>query len=210
MRNIPDNYQDFFYLIQKIGLSPVRGLFWLLFLKKGSKLPFIGSMVKIISPSKLKFGGMCFLGRNSYIDAYSRSGIDIGNNVTIRENSHIQCRSGLGPAGEGLKVGNNTYIGPNCKIGVGGLIEIGQNVQIGFSVAINSESHISYDGSYTTGKASRVGVRIGNDVWIGDSVVILDGVIIGARSTVGAGSVVTKDVLPNTTVAGVPAKKLGS
>lgn len=208
MRNIPDNYHDFFYLVQKIGLSPLRGLIWLLFLKKGSSLPFIGSMVKIISPSKLKFGSMCFVGRNAYIDAYSISGIEIGNNVTIRENAHIQCRSGLGPAGLGLKVGNNTYIGPNCKIGVGGLIEIGADVQIGFSVAINSESHISHGGSYTTGKVSRVGVRIESSVWIGDGVVILDGVIIGARSTIGAGSVVTKDVLPDSTVAGVPAKKL--
>ena len=208
MRNVPDNYHDFIYIVQKIGLSPLRGFFWLLFLKKGSKLPFIGSMVKIISPSKLKFGSMCFLGRNSYIDAHSILGIDIGNNVTIRENSHIQCRSGLGPAGEGLKVGNNTYIGPNCKIGVGGKIEIGTDVQIGFSVAINSESHIFSDGSYTTGKISRIGVRIENNVWIGDGVVILDGVTIGARSTIGAGSVVTKDVLADSMVAGVPAKKL--
>jgi acetyltransferase-like isoleucine patch superfamily enzyme len=41
---------------------------------------------------------------------------------------------------------------------------------------------------------------------IGSSATIICGVTIGANSIVGAGAVVTKNVSPNSVVAGVPAK----
>ncbi len=40
----------------------------------------------------------------------------------------------------------------------------------------------------------------------GAGVTVLAGVTIGENAVVGAGAVVTKDVAPNTIVAGVPAK----
>jgi acetyltransferase-like isoleucine patch superfamily enzyme len=43
---------------------------------------------------------------------------------------------------------------------------------------------------------------------IGSNATILCGITIGENALIGAGSVVTKDVLPNTVVAGVPAKTL--
>ena len=43
---------------------------------------------------------------------------------------------------------------------------------------------------------------------IGSGAVILGGIIIGENAMIGAGSVVTKDVPPNTTVAGNPARPL--
>ena len=49
-------------------------------------------------------------------------------------------------------------------------------------------------------------VRIANNVWIGMNAVILKGVTIGENSVVAAGSVVTKNVEPNTVVAGNPAQ----
>lgn len=49
-------------------------------------------------------------------------------------------------------------------------------------------------------------VVIGNDVWIGLNALILSGVNIGDGAVVGANSVVTKDVLPYSIVAGNPAK----
>ena len=41
---------------------------------------------------------------------------------------------------------------------------------------------------------------------IGSNATILCGITIGENALIGAGSVVTKDVLPDTVVAGVPAK----
>jgi acetyltransferase-like isoleucine patch superfamily enzyme len=48
-------------------------------------------------------------------------------------------------------------------------------------------------------------VNICDNVWIGMNATILKGVTIGENSVVAAGSVVTKDVPPNTVVAGNPA-----
>jgi acetyltransferase-like isoleucine patch superfamily enzyme len=43
---------------------------------------------------------------------------------------------------------------------------------------------------------------------IGSSVTVLCGITIGERAVVGAGSVVTKDIPPDTVVAGNPARIL--
>jgi len=44
--------------------------------------------------------------------------------------------------------------------------------------------------------------------WIGAGATILPGVTVGSGSIVAAGAVVTKDVLPNTLVGGVPARHI--
>jgi UDP-2-acetamido-3-amino-2,3-dideoxy-glucuronate N-acetyltransferase len=42
---------------------------------------------------------------------------------------------------------------------------------------------------------------------LGSGVIVLGGVRIGARALVGAGAVVTRDVAPDSIVAGVPARE---
>jgi sugar O-acyltransferase (sialic acid O-acetyltransferase NeuD family) len=51
-------------------------------------------------------------------------------------------------------------------------------------------------------------VAIESEVFVGTGARILQSLTIGERSRVGAGAVVTKNVSPNTTVVGVPAKAL--
>ncbi|HWM02844.1 MAG TPA: DapH/DapD/GlmU-related protein [Actinophytocola sp.] len=48
-------------------------------------------------------------------------------------------------------------------------------------------------------------IHIGPDVWLGAHPTVLRGVRVGAGATVGAGAVVTHDVAPGSTVAGIPA-----
>jgi len=48
--------------------------------------------------------------------------------------------------------------------------------------------------------------RVCKGASIGTGAVILSGVTIGAGALIGAGAVVTKDVAPNTVVAGCPAR----
>jgi acetyltransferase-like isoleucine patch superfamily enzyme len=60
------------------------------------------------------------------------------------------------------------------------------------------------------------GVRLGGDVEVGEGAligigaVVLPGKKIGAWAVVGAGAVVTKDVAPNATVVGVPARPIST
>ena len=49
-------------------------------------------------------------------------------------------------------------------------------------------------------------IVIGDKVWIGANATVLPGVTIGKGAIVAAGAVVTRDVPPNTIVAGVPAR----
>jgi acetyltransferase-like isoleucine patch superfamily enzyme len=49
-------------------------------------------------------------------------------------------------------------------------------------------------------------VVIGDNVWIGHDATILKGVTVGENAIIGTGSIVTRDVPPNTMVAGNPAR----
>jgi len=51
-------------------------------------------------------------------------------------------------------------------------------------------------------------VVIGDYVWIGYGAIVLPGATIGDCCVVGAGAVVTRDVPPNSVVAGNPARVL--
>ena len=53
-------------------------------------------------------------------------------------------------------------------------------------------------------------IRIESGAWIGARSTILPGVTVGHGAVVAAGAVVTRDVEPNTLVAGVPARVLRS
>jgi acetyltransferase-like isoleucine patch superfamily enzyme len=52
-------------------------------------------------------------------------------------------------------------------------------------------------------------VILGMGCWIGADAIVLKGTHVGARAVVAAGAVVTKDVPPDTIVAGVPARVVG-
>lgn len=85
---------------------------------------------------------------------------------------------------------------------------IGNNVMIAPNVLITTVSHpLSYKSRREYAAFAKP-VKIGDDVWIGAGATILPGITIGNGAVIAAGAVVTKDVEPNTLVAGVPAKLL--
>lgn len=206
MRKLPSNLSDIRYLISKLGLGFIRGIFRYPFLSFGSNIPLLGKNIKFISSRKIKFGSLVVLSSNGYFDANCSKKIFLDDGVTIREFFWIQSRSGLNQVGEGMHIMSNSYIGPYAKIGIGGFVEIGKNCQIGSRFSINAEEHSQKDGTYTSGKVSRQGVNIGNNVWIGDNVTILDGVTVGDNAVIGANSLVNKDLPKNTVSFGMPCK----
>lgn len=101
------------------------------------------------------------------------------------------------------------YIGPNCVLYP--KIEIGAYSMIAHDVSILGGDHI-YNKVGTpiifSGRDLLKETKIGRDVWIGAYSKILIGVKIGDGSIIALGSVVTKDVEPNSIYGGVPAKKI--
>jgi acetyltransferase-like isoleucine patch superfamily enzyme len=106
--------------------------------------------------------------------------------------------------GRHIQIGKNVFINHACTfLDLGGII-IEDDVLIGPKVSIITENHpVNPDERKMLDLKS---VRIKRNVWIGANATILPGLTIGENSVVAAGAVVTKDVPPNTVVAGVPAK----
>jgi acetyltransferase-like isoleucine patch superfamily enzyme len=109
--------------------------------------------------------------------------------------------------------GSEMIIGRDCGfsgavISAKTSIKIGDRVLVGANVTIcDSDRHsIQALERYSGGTGISKPILIGNDVWVGMNSVILKGVTIGDGSVIGANSVVINDVLPNTIVAGVPAR----
>jgi len=113
-----------------------------------------------------------------------------------------------------VEIQKGAFIGKNCKISSHTFIcegvHIEDNVFIGHGVMFTNDlfpKATNDDGSpqtETDWKVIKTIVKKGAS--IGSNATILCGITIGENALVGAGSVVTKDVLPNTVVAGVPAK----
>ncbi len=121
---------------------------------------------------------------------------------------------------DGTKVGTfveiqkGAFIGKNCKISSHTFIcegvHIEDNVFVGHNVTFINDLYpraTNPDGSMQTEDDwELVETFVKKGASIGSSATILAGVTIGENAIVGAGAVVTKDVPPNTVVAGVPAK----
>jgi len=100
----------------------------------------------------------------------------------------------------GIVIPRGTRIGPGFYIGHFGGIVLNESVVIGANC--NISQGVSIGANH--GQAA----TIGDNVYIGPNVCIVEDVTIGDNVTVGAGSVVTRDVPANVTVAGNPARVL--
>jgi acetyltransferase-like isoleucine patch superfamily enzyme len=105
-----------------------------------------------------------------------------------------------------LRVGPRTTFGARCKIELGGRVEIGVGVTICHDVSIMTISHAIGPPAHRAGTTSYRDVRIEDGVWIGAHVVICPGVTIGRGSVLTSGSVVMRDVPPDSLVQGSSAR----
>ncbi len=160
------------------------------------------------------------------MDSVSR-GSTLGVGVIVRSGSIIYENSTLGPGvetGHNVLVREETVIGRGSLIGTGTIIDgrvtIGEHVRIESGVyippytRIGSNVFIGPRAVFTNDRyppSSRLqGAIVEDDVVIGANSVILPGVKIGRGSIIAAGSVVTRDVPPDSVVLGAPARVVGS
>lgn len=108
-------------------------------------------------------------------------------------------------------------MGDNCMINANVVFTDPKHVRLGNNVNLTGCTLIGHDGAVNMIKKmtgislDSVGkIDILDNVFVGHGTTIMPGVTIGPYAIVAAGSVVTRDVPPNTIVGGVPAKKIGT
>ncbi|PKH67682.1 hypothetical protein CXF59_07185 [Flavobacterium sp. ALD4] len=145
-------------------------------------------------------------------DGVTLSGFSRGlQNVTFGGKNAVPDRCNFSGI---IKIGYATTLGYNNLLG--GDITIGKYCQLGADVALHATNHpISFMSTYINSNLFNGELKqlkennkivIGNDVWIGHGVIIVGNVTVGNGAILAAGAVVSKDVLPYSIVAGVPAR----
>jgi len=164
----------------------------------------------LIDPESVWFAYDTRLGRDVTVEPHVvfGPGVDIADGATIKAFSHI----------EGAVVGSRAVIGPFARIRpgtrlgdkakVGNFVELKQ-ADVGAGAKVN---HLSYVGDSKIGEGSNIGAGtitcnydgfgkyrtvIGAGAFIGSNTSLVAPVTIGEGAIVGAGSVITRDVEPD-------------
>jgi bifunctional UDP-N-acetylglucosamine pyrophosphorylase/glucosamine-1-phosphate N-acetyltransferase len=141
----------------------------------------------------------------------------LGDNVTVKDHSIIVDS----------QIESNCSVGPFAHLRMNALLE--EKATVGNFVEVKKSRlkrgakamHLTYLGDATIGERTNIGAGtvtcnydgvnkhetiVEDDVKIGSDTMLVAPVRVGARSKTGAGSVVTRDVPPDSMVAGVPAE----
>jgi serine O-acetyltransferase len=105
-----------------------------------------------------------------------------------------------------MRFATGIEIHPSARLGKGFFIDHGSGVVIGETVEAGDDVTL-YQGVTLGGTSLAGGKRhptLGNRVTVGVGAAILGAIVVGDDAKVGAGSVVVRDVPPNSTVVGIP------
>ena len=162
--------------------------------------------------------GKTVIGEGCVIRAGARiTNSRLGDNVTVKDHSVIVDS----------QIESNCSVGPFAHLRMNAMLE--EKATVGNFVEVKKSRlkrgtkamHLTYLGDATIGERTNIGAGtitcnydgvnkhetiVEEDVKIGSDTMLVAPVRVGARSITGAGSVVTKDVPPDTLVAGVPAE----
>lgn len=143
--------------------------------------------------------------------------VEFGDNVTVWSYTNLYgCRIGESTRiGSFVEIQRGAVVGAACKISSHAFIcdgvEIEDEVFVGHGVLFVNDRfpRATTDGGAPKTDSDWTLLRtvVERGASLGSGAVILGGVRIGAGALVGAGAVVTRDVAPKATVAGIPARE---
>lgn len=214
--DLTDPYQIAAYIKQAKKVTPVKayidgaidgldtgaikafgsGTFWVLFGEHSEVEAFIKKYQDKINKFEIEFDR-----RNSaiplldtrYVEARIEPGAIIREGVSIQKNAVIMMGAVINI---GAEIGENTMIDMNAVLGA--RATVGKNCHIGAGAVLAGVLE----------PPSADPVIIEDHVLVGANAVVLEGVRVGKGAVVAAGSIVTKDVEPETVVAGIPARPI--
>lgn len=130
-------------------------------------------------------------------------GCELGDSTRV--GSFVEIQRGA-RVGRNCKVSSHTFI---CEgVAIEDEVFIGHGVNFindKYPRATNADGSLQTDSDWTLQRT-----RVGRGASIGTGATILGGITIGERAVVGAGAVVTRDVPAGATVAGNPARIIGT
>jgi bifunctional UDP-N-acetylglucosamine pyrophosphorylase/glucosamine-1-phosphate N-acetyltransferase len=164
----------------------------------------------LIDPESVWFAYDTKLGRDVTVEPHVvfGPGVEVADGATIHAFSHI----------EGAKIGGKASVGPFARIRPG--TRLGDNTKVGNFVELKKAevaggakiNHLSYVGDASVGAKANIGAGtitcnydgfrkygtvIGAGAFIGSNTALVAPVTIGDGAIVGAGSVITRDVEPD-------------
>lgn len=111
--------------------------------------------------------------------------------------------------GVNISVGRNVFVNQNCTFYDLGGLPLADDVMIGPNVSLITSGHPLAPSQRRASVIAKP-IAMERNVWIAAGATIIGGVTVGENAVVAAGSVVTRDVPPNTLVGGNPAKVIRS
>jgi bifunctional UDP-N-acetylglucosamine pyrophosphorylase/glucosamine-1-phosphate N-acetyltransferase len=166
---------------------------------------------------------------NTYLHGKTSIGADsvIGPNTIMRDTRIADHCKVLSSVLEGAVLEENVQVGPFARLRQGAYLSAG--VHMGNFGEVKDSTlgpgakmgHFSYIGNATVGAETNIGAgtitcnfdgehknptEIGENAFIGSDTLLVAPVKVGDRAHTGAGSVVTKDVPPDTLAVGAPAR----
>jgi bifunctional UDP-N-acetylglucosamine pyrophosphorylase/glucosamine-1-phosphate N-acetyltransferase len=192
--------------------------------------------VTFIDPSHAYISSEAQIGRDSIIhpNVTIEGKSVLGEGCVVRSGARItNSRLGDGVVVKDHSVIVDSEVAANCSIGPFAHLRMNATLEekatVGNFVEVKKSRlkrgakamHLTYLGDATIGERTNIGAGtvtcnydgvnkhetiIEDDVKVGSDTMLVAPVRVGARSVTGAGSVVTKDVPPDSLVAGVPAQ----
>lgn len=134
---------------------------------------------------------------------FRAAGVSIGAHSFIQGPMRL---TGIGNPCKLLTIGEHTLVTGGLHVDLGAPVRIGNWVRIGHDVTLLTIDHALGASFLRAGTSSFHEIVIEDGSWIASRCTLLPGVVIGRGAIVAAGAVVTRSVLANTLVGGVPAR----